>query len=907
MFIEVCSSDYCHKIDKIVKELNFKSFSIPVNSRSNTFSTLEKVDFCMDVIYPLSSKLIDGSLYYDQSLVVIVYDASISFKNITESKLEPTTMKCVLFFERSNEFQAYRLAKLSNCPHFTLLTSDLPTFVSNLNDLLHTPVDMVFVAKTVPFYKNKVLSAMVINSSSDLIDSKSITDASSAMFKLGLGDKFSLQDQGRGDVIGNLPAKTVRKKDRTIPTFTVGYSNMECNKYKSNRLTILGHIKPFIRDGGLSLSCKSAYLEFTRQIMQTPICKGAFDMSGLSDIDQKIRQSMIKDFYVAMGGDPSKNYKSWFLTESNADLTATMLAPHCDKQNSSIPGLDDVVVFTTHPSVHVLESQMPSCPRDKVDTELTSKSKTHFSLHEYVKSRGYLDTFPHTRVHYMKGIVGNHVRKLRELELLSAQDTFSQIIVWGLTKTMNTPLDYHGHVFDRSGFPEFWGKHAKDYAVPGSYLKSEGLEVTPALDKMGYYSLNIEVWNFFITGFLKSTTVLDAINYAFFCCWTCNGTVLPWRICYETFSDIKKSYTQYKQCENFFTFLQVMDELVAQIQADEDGLDCPRRPGSCRPSRSQYSKVAMTTDWSHKTKSVLAILNVAFYNGCPKDLDKAWTKKAKTMKGHHLFSEYIQSLQGIGPFLAHTFISFLSLLGVCPLRTYENALMSQKWTSGSGTVKLAAACIPPDERKGRTPLDCYMEVRKKINSIMGNEALTIGYLENDGCETWRTYCGKLAVLNLSWKTLEVHMVEIVMDKLNHGKSDKVDFYMFMPQKKGIQNVYLYGTSTKGLTTSSPGLLMRSPSDWEKGPIVYSDWSGPTTKTRGLPNLVYWNKDDMKQPFLSSTTLMVTEELKKLYRPQREQRNRKTPNRFQNETYKGGKRMEGLNRSVFSIEDDSDSD
>ena len=153
LFIEVCSSDYCHKVDKLVKELKFKTFSLPGNSRSNTFSNMEKVDFCMDVIYPLSSKLIDGSLYYDQTLVVIVYESSISFKNVTESKLDPTLIKCILFFERSNNFQAYRLANLSNCPHFTLETLDLPTFVSNLNDLLRTPIDVIFVAKTVPIMK----------------------------------------------------------------------------------------------------------------------------------------------------------------------------------------------------------------------------------------------------------------------------------------------------------------------------------------------------------------------------------------------------------------------------------------------------------------------------------------------------------------------------------------------------------------------------------------------------------------------------------------------------------------------------------------------------------------------------------------------------------------------------------
>ena len=165
--------------------------------------------------------------------------------------------------------------------------------------------------------------------------------------------------------------------------------------------------------------------------------------------------------------------------------------------------------------------------------------------------------------------------------------------------------------------------------------------------------------------------------------------------------------------------------------------------------------------------------------------------------------------------------------------------------------------------------------------------------------------GKLLVLNLQWKRLQKHQVEIIMDDSNKGTSDKLDLYMYMPQKKGIQNVFLYSTTSKGFTSNNPGLVMHSPNDWGKGPIVYSDWTGPTTKRRSTLNLVDWNTDDTNGSLLPKTTLVVTDELKRHYRPQRGQRNRRTPNRYKDERYKHGKIIDDTLRSVCYNDDEDE--
>ena len=888
MFLKICSKNYRHDNVKIVNELNFKTFSLKESSTSNTSSTSEKVDFCLNIIYPLSSKLIETGSYYDQTLVVIIYDTNISFKNVLESKLDADQIKSILLIQRSDKFQAYRLSNLSNCPHFTLLTADLPTFVSDLNHILKKPVDVVFIARSVPSYNDPNICAMVLNSDSKTIDCKTITNASTALFEAGLGDFFSLQDQGRGDVIG-FKSKKRTAKERTIPTLTLGYSNMDANRYKSNRISILGHIKPFIRDGGLSTECKAAYLLFTKHIMESKLCEGAFDLSFLDPALKILREQMISEFYAVMGGNPDDDHNSWFLTESNANLVVQQLAPHCDTQNSSIPGLNDVVVFITHPPVKALLAKSSSSSKHGIENKTDIKSKVSFSLHDYVKSKGYHSTFPYTRVHYMKSMMDSHVKKLHDLAKLKKKNKLSCIFVWGLTETLNTHFDYRGSVFDRIDFPKYWETQCKDLTQQGSFYRDPCLELPPAFDKMGYYSLLLEVWNFLITRFLKKPTVIDAINYAFYCSWSCNGTILPWRICFDIFEDTSTANAVLLQSSNFFNFLQNMDEIIAQNQDNETGDDSPRRSGSCRPSRSQYSIAAMTTDWSTKSEELLEIVNVAFYEKDPKVLAKNWKSEAKTIQGHDLLAKYLLSYPGIGSFYAHILISMLSLLGICPLRTYTNALISDDWNNGSGTVKLVSACVPEDEREGKTPFSCIKEVTKDFNTIMRNDNLTEGLTENMGCEKWRTYVGKLETLNLTVKTNKKETIDLLMDDSNHGKSGKVDIYMWMRHKEGIQNVFHYSTSCKGLTCSTPGIVMRCPSDWEKGPMLYSDWTGLVSKYRKVPNLVYWAKDKKHKTFQAKTLLVVSESLKKLYLPQREHRTRKQPNRYQDEEFKGKKK------------------
>ena len=641
--VEEVFLEYCRCINTSSVNLNnalvFKTSSLPSSTCSSiVISEGEVTNFGMNVLYPLSSKLLHEGKYHEQSLVVLVFSEKITFTSLTKSEIDCKKMKSVIIFERSDDFQAYRLSNLSICPHFTLLTSDLPLLISGLHQCIDDPIEVTFIANTVAFYSHPSMEAMIMNSCYDTELSLQVTKSSTAMFEAGLGDHFSLQDQGRGDVIGDIPLKAenpdgsivpvlVTRKERIIPTFTFGYSNMDCHRYKSNRFTVLGNTKPFISDGGMNGHCKSAYLNYIKTCMTSLIAKDAFNLDCLNTDEKAVRSILMDDVYSNLGGDINKEH-SWFANESNSDSCVDRLAAHCDKQNSAVKGLDTVLVFSAHPPVECLLKKKEKSPVCDSKLGLESKSKPKFSLHDYVVSKGYTSRFPHTRVHYMKNIVDSYVKKQIGLEKLSKKDDLRSLVVWGLTETINTPLDYRGYVFDNDSFPELWENDAESLEKEGSIIKGRHLKLVPSFDKLGYYSIILEVWNLLVIDIFTSVTIINAIEYAFYCALTCNGTALTWRISTEVSKDPKKAQLLFKSVGSMFLFLKNMDTKIASYQKEEKESE-DRKPGYCTLNRFAPSILAMSTDWNNESLGLLFVINVAFYGGDADLLPDEWKETAK--------------------------------------------------------------------------------------------------------------------------------------------------------------------------------------------------------------------------------------------------------------------------------------
>ena len=792
-----------------------------------------------------------------------------------------------------------------------VLTKDLPAFVKGFEDYVSKGIEVYFVSRHVPFFEHKRFGANVINASFDTAFSKKMTEASSEMFRSGFGSYFSMQDQGRGDIIGDGPLLSaltsngsidplkLSKNERTIPTLTCGFSNMDANRYRFNRYNILGGTRPFLVGTSMSSTCKKAYLDFLKVSMECPISKGAFSLENLSKEEQTIRKSLLSEFFCAFASDVNEPHE-WLTNESNADLCVDQLTPHLDKQNSTIDGLDTVLGFSCHPPISSLREGQNNESSLKIGID--SKPKTNFKLLDYVIGKGYVNTFPHTHVKYMKSIVDSYVKKRVALNSLAEKDTLRKLFVWGLHETMNTYYDYRGSIFDNDKFLDNFKQESVEFNEPGSLLQGSHLRVKPSFDKMGHYSSILEIWNIFVVDFLPSPNVINAIDYAFYTVVTCNGMSLPWRVSLEIHKNKSTSFDLFKTLGSLFKFLKKMDAKALVVQKGEKP-STKRGVGHSTDNQSSPSYIAQETDWDQHSVTVLLAINVAYYNGSIELLDEEFHEFATENKGRPLLENVICSFRGISDFFCNCLISVLSLMGVVPLSEYQHGTISSQWSSTTGPVMLANACLTEAQKENKNPNEIYESLKNDLNSTIGANYFTGAFGDNMGCEVWRTYCDKLDKMGESHKTIRKHKCELVMDDSIPGSSDKSDMYFYMPQKHAVQNVYLYVNNARGFTASRPGLLVRSSLAWDQGPMILTDYSGQTSaEDNNSKNLIYWKKKP-KEGFKCQTVLVVTKRMKNLYHPPtiRPVRQKKSPNRFQDELKYRSERSDDFKNSVCNFE------
>ena len=151
--------------------------------------------------------------------------------------------------------------------------------------------------------------------------------------------------------------------------------------------------------------------------------------------------------------------------------------------------------------------------------------------------------------------------------------------------------------------------------------------------------------------------------------------------------------------------------------------------------------------------------------------------------------------------------------------------------------------------------------------ILGSKCLTLVFLENFGCETWRLYSAKLKKLD---KADHKHghngeSLQIVKDDSKEGRSSKHDIYYYMPQRQCMQNVFLFSTTAKKHSITNPAIMVRSSQNWMKGPIMYTDWTNKTSIDQKTPNAVFWKKKPTES-FVPGTKLVVSNQLKEMYYP-----------------------------------------
>ena len=363
----------------------------------------------------LLSKTHEHNNYSRQTLVIVVTkdDSCIpKDKDLLISSVED--IESLLFIERSSGTQAYTVKNLHRCPHFSLLTTNLPQFQHKLNMLLKGPIPMLLIPSSVNYKRD---GCVVQNSSScnqnksELL--KNIHNCFVDLFKNGLGEKFTLHDSGRGDVVKESDLETDSSisskelhRDRRIPTITLGYSTQDCSQYRCNRMSLGGNMRPTLRDGDLSKEALKSIYQIVEQVLDSDVGKDAFDVDGIKDdLYKKFRRELHKDFTELLTGNRD-DYSLRFRTEGVAIIIAEKLGAHLDKGNSALKKLNDAVAITTNLPLSVLDrsNQSPSVG------SIVKEKKFIKNLQEHLTSRGYSESFPCTIVLYSRKCVDNLIK-----------------------------------------------------------------------------------------------------------------------------------------------------------------------------------------------------------------------------------------------------------------------------------------------------------------------------------------------------------------------------------------------------------------------------------------------------------------------------------------------------------------
>ena len=197
-FEKYCSESSNINLDKV---LTFQSFTLStflVNHGSTPVSQDSKG--FEHTVRRLLMKVHDEVNYHKQSMIILKQE--VGTKPMKDTLLSLDKVVSVLVIERTSSSQVYAVKDLDSFPHFTLLTSDVPEFQSALKLFGGRDFPVMFVPSSVS-YDNGNEGTHVVNHRGN--DSKNellskIKCSFLKLFDLGLGDKFTLSDQGRGDV-----------------------------------------------------------------------------------------------------------------------------------------------------------------------------------------------------------------------------------------------------------------------------------------------------------------------------------------------------------------------------------------------------------------------------------------------------------------------------------------------------------------------------------------------------------------------------------------------------------------------------------------------------------------------------------------------------------------------------------
>ena len=837
------------------------------------------------VVEDLSQKTHQSITYGDQTLVVLVTKEGTIIEGDGFPK-DPLDLIKVVMIERSCESQAYAVNNLDRCPHFTLLTADLPMLVNNLQNMVEKKLHILFVPSHVT-YSNTEKTIKVVNGNKSKVRLLSqIHSSFEKLFRMGLHKKFTLNDFGRGDVLKNSSdelSSSVKRKDRHIPTISVGYGTQDCTKYASNKMTIAGNNKPYLSDGGLSAEEKKVLYTMITSVLQDDFGKDSFNIDKVAEEHSKFRKRLNKDFAELLKGDSDIDVEN-FRIDGMTFIIGQRIAPHCDKQNSMLSHMNNAVTLTSNFPISFLEDLEKE---DNADNDLSSNK--FISLLDTLRKRGYSDTFPISSVYYSKSPIDSHVNKLIMLDDLKKKNDFNKVMIWAITERVNSEVDYRGKVLNHPDFSSLFSTDSKSRKVQGhDLLNAPFVSFPAAYDKMGYWSMILEFFNILVVNILTPCTIMHIVEFSMYCGVVCNGTSVPWRLMEEIMKDPKTSKNRFQNefKNDLFLFLSALDTEVADYQHIEKSkgkksVPKRRKRGSCEENRYQFNNHLQCLTLTDKDKvKILGAVNDAFNSPSkklqsPLSVSKQDDKRKKKKQGRPSkkggldevpgYTYFVETLSvlfdGVGSFTSQVCANVMALTGGIPLKHFNDASIPGNNNENTGPALLVKKAFENDSTNDVTPKNVFEDLYKDLKKIFPSGQITMNLLENTACELWRSFkatCGYLQS-DLDYDDDDINDVKItvVMDDDVRKESKVKDLYYFVSYKGNPQNLFSIEMGREGTSSASPAIYLRNTGSNKKQLLRFTNWK------ENKSNVIWIDKEDTSK-FKKTPCLKFSSKLRNLY-------------------------------------------
>ena len=227
-----------------------------------------------------------------------------------------------------------------------------------------------------------------------------------------------------------------------LPTVSLGWTTQNAHEYVNNKFTIAGNIKPFLRDGGLSVTAKDSLLQCIKVVLNELPVETCFNMENHEDPNvTKFRKNMAGKFQELLGGDSC--FDSSFRIEGITIVIPLGIGNHVDKMNCGSQGMNSVV--SVNVKVPITDGTVPKSTK----------------LRNWLDAVGLKEFFPLSIILYSRKCVYQHCSKVAKSIAIAKTDDVAKILHWVLVDEVGSEYDYHSNVWCDMNYNEKFMKMAK--------------------------------------------------------------------------------------------------------------------------------------------------------------------------------------------------------------------------------------------------------------------------------------------------------------------------------------------------------------------------------------------------------------------------------------------------------------